>query len=66
MEYIIDDGKTVICPECYAYLRLPEPVKENQTVLCHACRVKIQIVNKAGKLDAVVIAPKKGEEDKSW
>ncbi len=66
MEYITDEGKTVICPECYAFIRLPEPVKACQIVPCHACRVRIRIVEKAGKLDAVVIADSKREEDKTW
>jgi hypothetical protein len=66
MELIIEDGKTVICPECYAYIRLAEPVKKNQIVLCQACRVRFRIVEKHGKLDAVVLPDKKKEEDKSW
>ena len=33
MELILDDGKTVVCPECYAHLHVDKPVVEGQELL---------------------------------
>ena len=65
MELIIDDGKTVICPECYAYLRFDEPVVEGQRIQCQACRLELVIGKVDGKLVPVIPPGQKGE-DESW
>ena len=64
--FVVDAGRTVICPECYVHNRLDSPVKEGQIMLCYACRVRIQIVSKGGALTAEVLPDEKGEEDKTW
>lgn len=66
MDFVIDDGLTVICPECYAYIRLSKPVTAGQVILCHACRVRIRIVEEDSALTAAVLPDEKKEEDKSW
>lgn len=66
MEMIQDGGRTVVCPECYAYNRLPEPVRQGQVILCQACRVRIRIDRQDGKLVPVVLPDTGGEEDTSW
>lgn len=66
MSFVVDAGRTVICPECYVHNRLDSPVKEGQVILCYACRVRIKIVSEGGTLTAEVLPDEKGEEDKSW
>ncbi|HPD14752.1 MAG TPA: hypothetical protein PLE19_07375 [Planctomycetota bacterium] len=66
MEMIRDGGKTVVCPECYAHLHLPEPVKEGQEIECHQCRVLVVIQRVNGKLTPVARKPKDADEDKTW
>lgn len=66
MEMIRDGGKTVVCPECYAHLHLPEPVKEGQEIQCHQCRVIVVIRMVNGKLAPVARKPADAEEDKTW
>ena len=66
MEMIQDDGRTVVCPECYAYNRLEEPVVGGQIVLCQACRVRIRIERREGKLVPVVLPDTEKEEDSTW
>ena len=66
MEMIQDDGRTVVCPECYAYNRLEEAVVEGQVILCQACRVRIRIQRREGKLVPVVLPDTEKEEDSTW
>jgi hypothetical protein len=66
MEMIIDDGKTVICPECFAHLRLDEPVAEGQEIQCHQCRLLIVIVREDGKLVPKARPADDAEEDTTW
>jgi len=66
MEMIQDDGRTVICPECYAYNRLEEPVVEGQVVLCQACRVRIRIERRGDDLVPIVLPDTGKEEDTTW
>ena len=66
MEMIQDDGRTVVCPECYAYNRLEAPVAEGQVILCQACRVRIRIERNEGKLAPVVLPDTEAEEDTTW
>jgi len=66
MEMIRDDGRTVVCPECYAHLHLPEPVKEGQEIQCDQCRVIIVIKMVEGKLAPVVRRDEEGQEDTTW
>ena len=66
MDNIINDGKTVICPECFVHIHLEKPVIVGQIIRCQACRVRIQIVEEDGRLDAIVMPDKDREEDKSW
>ncbi len=66
MEMIRDGGKTVVCPECYAHLHVPEPVKEGQELQCHQCRVIVVIKLVNGKLTPVARQPKDATEDKTW
>lgn len=66
MEMIRDGGKTVVCPECYAHLHLPEPVKEGQEIECQQCRVVVVITKVNGKLTPVARKPKDATEDKTW
>jgi len=66
MEMIQDDGRTVVCPECYAYNRLEKPVVEGQIILCQACRVRIRIERHGGKPVPVVLPDTEKEEDGTW
>jgi len=66
MEMIRDDGRTVVCPECYAHLHLPEPVKEGQEIQCDQCRVIIVIKMLEGKLAPVVRRDEGSQEDTTW
>jgi hypothetical protein len=66
MELIQDGGRTVVCPECYAFNRLDAPVEAGQVVLCQACRVRIVIEAQDGKLVPVVLPDTEGEEDTTW
>ena len=66
MELIQDGGLTVVCPECYAYNRFDEPVTEGQVILCQACRVRVRIDRREGKLVPVVLPDTEGEEDTTW
>jgi len=66
MELVIDDGKTVICPECHAHNKFDEPVKEGQIVLCHACRLRLRMETVEEKLVPVILADEKGKEDRTW
>jgi len=66
VEMIQDDGRTVVCAECYAYNRFEEPVTEGQVVLCQACRVRIRIERLEGKLVPVVLPDSAGGEDTTW
>jgi len=66
MEMIRDDGRTVVCPECYAHLHLPEPVKEGQEIQCDQCRVVIVIKMLEGKLAPVVRRDEGAQEDTTW
>ena len=47
-------------------LHLPEPVQAGQVILCQACRVRIQIVEEDGSLNAAVLPDTGSKEDKSW
>jgi hypothetical protein len=66
MEMIRDEGRTVVCPECYAHLHLPEPVKEGQEIPCHQCRVLVVIQRIDGKLTPTVRKDEQAEEDTTW
>ena len=66
MEMIQDDGRTVVCPECYAYNRFEEPVSEGQVILCQACRVCIRIQRRGKELVPVVLPDVSAEEDTTW
>lgn len=66
MEFIINDGKTVICPECYAHIHMPEPVRPGQVIQCHACRLRIQVFEADGKLGARILPESAGTEDRTW
>lgn len=66
MEMILDGGKTVVCPECFAHLHLKEPVKEGQEIECQQCRVIVLIQKIEGKLTPVARKPKDAVEDKTW
>jgi len=66
MELIINGGKTVICPECYAHNKLEKPVTAGQIVLCYACRLRLQIRKAGGKLEPVIMSDPLKKEDKSW
>jgi len=66
MEFVIDGGKTIICPECYVHIELPEPAKTGQVILCQSCRVRIRVVEENGKLNAIVLPDVNEEEDKTW
>ena len=66
MEMIRDEGRTVVCPECFAHLRLSEPVREGQEILCHQCRVIVVIQKVDGKLTPVARKDEEAEEDTTW
>lgn len=66
MEMIRDGGRTVVCPECYAHLRVDEPVAEGQELLCHQCRVIVVIAVVDGKLTPTVRKDDQAEEDTTW
>ena len=66
MEMIRDEGKTVVCPECFAHLHLPEPVAEGEEILCHQCRVPVAITRVGGKVSPTVRKDPQAEEDASW
>jgi transcription initiation factor TFIIIB Brf1 subunit/transcription initiation factor TFIIB len=66
MEMIRDEGRTVVCPECYAHLHVPEPVKEGQEIACHQCRVIVVIKAVDGKLTPVARKDEQAEEDTTW
>ncbi len=66
MDMILDGGKTIVCPECFANLHVPEPVKEGQELECHQCRLLIVIKKVKGKLTPVARKPKDATEDKTW
>jgi hypothetical protein len=66
MEMIRDGGRTVICPECFAQIRLDQPVVEGQEILCHQCRVLVVIRKVDGALVPTVRRPADAEEDKTW
>jgi uncharacterized paraquat-inducible protein A len=66
MEMILDGGKTVICPECFARLHLPEPVKEGQEIQCYQCRLIVVIQKVNGELTPVARKDTEAEEDKTW
>ena len=66
MELILDGGRTVVCPECYAHLHVDEPVVEGQELLCHQCRLIIVIEAVDGKLTPVARKDEQAEEDKTW
>jgi len=66
VEMIRDGGKTVVCPECFAHLHLPEPVKEGQEIQCHQCRVIVVIKKVKGRLTPVARKPDEADEDTTW
>jgi len=66
VDMIRDGGRTVVCPECYAHLHVPEPVTEGQELECHQCRVIVVIKVMDGKLTPVARKPKDATEDKTW
>jgi len=66
MEMILDGGKTVVCPECFANLHVPEPVQEGQELACHQCRLIIVIKKVRGKLVPVARKDPQASEDKTW
>jgi len=66
MEMILDGGKTVVCPECFAHLHLDEPVVEGQEIECHQCRVIVAIVRDGERLMPVARKPEDAEEDTTW
>jgi transcription initiation factor TFIIIB Brf1 subunit/transcription initiation factor TFIIB len=66
MEMIRDGGKTVVCPECYAHLHVPEPVTEGQEILCHQCRVVVVIKMVEGQLTPVARKDEQADEDTTW
>lgn len=66
MDLILDDGKTVVCPECFARLHVAEPVVEGQELLCHQCRLVVVIEKVDGALTPVARKDPKAEEDKTW
>jgi len=66
MEMIRDGGKTVVCPECYAHLHVPEPVTEGQELQCHQCRLLIVIEKADGKLVPVARKDPQASEDTTW
>jgi len=66
MEMIRDEGRTVVCPECFAHLHLPEPVADGQEILCHQCRVLVVITTVDGKLTPTVRKDPEAEEDTTW
>ena len=66
MEMILDDGKTVVCPECFAHLHLDEPVVEGQEIECHQCRIIVAIVRDGEGLVPVARQPDDAEEDTTW
>jgi len=66
VEYITNEGKTVICPECFVYNHFEEPVREGQVVLCRECRLRLKIVKKGDSLEVEILRDEKGEEDKTW
>jgi len=66
MEMILDGGRTVVCPECFARLHVGEPVVEGQELLCHQCRVVVVIEKVDGALRPVARPDGQAEEDKTW
>jgi uncharacterized protein YbaR (Trm112 family) len=66
MEMIRDGGRTVVCPECYAQLRLDQPVVEGQEILCQQCRVLLVIRTVGGVLTPTVRKPRDASEDTTW
>ena len=66
MEMILDGGKTVVCPECFAHLHLDEPAVAGQEIQCHQCRVIVVIAEVSGKLVPEVKADEAAEEDTTW
>ena len=66
MEMIRDGGRTVVCPECYAHLHVPDPVAEGQEILCHQCRVIVVIEMVDGQLTPVARKDEQAEEDTTW
>lgn len=66
MEMVRDGGRTVVCPECYAHLHLPEPVTEGEEVQCDQCRVILVMRVVDGKLTPVVRKDDAAEEDVTW
>jgi len=66
MEMIRDGGKTVVCPECFAHLHLPEPVKEGQEIECKQCRLIVVIKKINGKLTPIARKDDQAEEDRTW
>jgi len=55
MQWIQNDGKLVVCPECMRRNPFKEPVTKGQMFLCHNCRKRVQIRSIYGKLKPMVI-----------
>ncbi|MBM4035069.1 MAG: hypothetical protein FJ291_25275 [Planctomycetes bacterium] len=66
MDMILDGGRTVVCPECFAHLHLKEPVKEGQEIQCHQCRLMVVIKLIEGKLTPVARKDDEADEDNTW
>jgi len=66
MEMILDGGRTVVCPECFAHLHAEEPVKEGQELTCHQCRLVVVIVRQGEALVPAIRPDEDGEEDLTW
>jgi len=66
MDMILDDGRTVVCPECFAHLHVEEPVQEGQEIFCQQCRLIVVIERQGETLVPTVRQPDDAEEDKTW
>ena len=66
MEMILDGGRTVVCPECFAHLHLDAPVAEGQEIQCQQCRMIVVIERIDGKLTPTIRPDEAAEEDTTW
>jgi uncharacterized protein YbaR (Trm112 family) len=66
MEMILDGGRTVVCPECFAHLHVDEPVTEGQELTCHQCRLVVVIERQGEALVPVARPADDAEEDRTW
>jgi len=66
MDMILDEGRTVVCPECFARLHVDEPVVEGQELFCQQCRLVVVIERQGDVLVPTIREPEDAEEDRTW